>query len=293
MAQQQKTKNISTQGPRFYNSTVGEDSSTMTLGFWKDNVSITINPALKQKKDGKVYDYSVNMSAVLNVASVKKLLTGIELIEKGLQRSIALEASGNSVVRISTGEEYGDVGMHLAIIERDDNKQTTGMIFYIFNNDAESAELMLDYNEEDGSYDTMYINCELEMLKDFLRKGYEALLKADMHVLYSKLYEDLDKAQVERNVIKGICEQIAYGSNRVSSGEGSPVSGGSVSGSRNFSTRRRRTVSPTAGGDSIDTMEESTQELATTRRAGRQRTAAPVQEQEIDMDDLENELLND
>ena len=75
--------NTTTKVMQIYNPN-GEDAGTLTMGYWNTYATLKINPALepRQREQGKMYNYDVQASVVINAEAITTLYQGILKMEK-------------------------------------------------------------------------------------------------------------------------------------------------------------------------------------------------------------------
>lgn len=297
------TMNVSTRGPQSFNGNLGEmDSSTLSLGFWKDCATLKINPILpaNQRTGNTTYDYSNGLSGVLNIKNLLKLIKGIEKVIAGELPSITVPAGKTIKVKYTTGEEYG-LTPCLVIMEIEPSTDiATNMLIYVFNVDSADDAVEVDYNEETGEKEVMYINVEEELFLRYLNQAVAALTNAQTHAVFNRINYQLDKVNNTLETTKQICVDIQYG--RKSSVENSPQANTYSNRQANFTSRvsRRRSGGNVNVADSgLNEVPQATNSYVpptggSTRR-GRGVAPSNINNDaiaDIDIAELEDELLD-
>ena len=150
---------------------------------------------------------------------------------------------------------------------------------------------MGDYNEEDGTFNQIVVNAEVQLFKEFLESSKQVFFKTIAHSATQRMGYMIDKVSTEVAVVKGMNEQILYGRNASNSDQQQPAMGTPrTAGQRNFATRRRRGADSYTSGN---TQAEETGSPAPASVTGtRRRGASTPTVNSVNEDDLEQQLLD-
>ncbi len=242
-----KKLNTTTRVLQVYNDAVGDDSSTMSLGYWNDMVSININPILpsSERTDGKIYNYEKTASCLLNIDNIIQLKKGIELLERDIANekktgkrkvtSVAVKAR-NVVVKIGQTDEYDGMDYnsnYLALFSLTDEGEVDGNAFYIFGKPEDG--LLLNFDEDEGSYKTKTINTSWEAFKSFINYSYDTVINGSVQGVNKNINYHMNRVTEVLETIKALVENMLGGN--VSSNDNPSESKPSGFGS---GSRRRR-----------------------------------------------------
>lgn len=293
---QNKSNNVSTKGFQFYNANAGDDSSTLVMGYWNDMVSIKIHPVLPQnaRQNNQMYNYNGGLSSVIGIKATEQLIQVINKIEKKEIMCGAVKGSTNTVIKIGDGSEYGDdFGWYLAIFETNEQGAGTNGWFYVFNESSRDDIIMGDYNEEDGTFNQIVVNAEVQLFKEFLESSKQVFFKTIAHSATQRMGYMIDKVSTEIAVVKGMNEQILYGRNASNSDQQQSAMGTPrTAGQRNFATRRRRGADSYASGNTQAEETGSPAPAPASVTGTRRRGASTPTVNSVNEDDLEQQLLD-
>jgi len=184
-----RTATTNTKILQIYNSTAGEDSSTLSLGFWKDYVSVNINPILPEEErvNGKLYNYEKTASFIMSIDALFQLYTGIKLLERSIKEknnkifSIAVKnENSKSILKIGAAGEYEGIDdYYLAILTLNEKDEVDGNIFYIFT--QPESGLLINYDESINSFKNKNINTQWELFKKFIDYAVNGLINGTIH----------------------------------------------------------------------------------------------------------------
>lgn len=241
--------NTTTKVIQMYNSN-GEDAGTLTLGFWNTYATLKINPALepRQREQGKMYNYDVQASVVVNAEALTTLYQGIlkmekEVASKGTAQSVAIKA-GQYVVKVGLCTDYEgmDGKYYLGLFEVDNKNVATGSMFYVFTaQDQPDNTLMFDWNEETGESDSnRVLNSQWIMFKNFIKMSVEQLVSGGAHGSLCQTNIWISKVTNALDVMRNLIDMIAAGKGG-SASVGEPRSAGGFG--AGFGSGRKRNSS--------------------------------------------------
>lgn len=170
---------VNTRGVQFFNKE-SIYSSTLSVGYWNEFLSIKINPALPkdQQTDAKVYDYTKSVVTVLSIEKASTLIREIDeniipAIVEEREKSISIPTATDSLLSVGTVNQNGTIRPYIAIHKGiKENRIPQLSIFYEFNN----LNIIDDYNETTGEYQVRNTN-----LSEFLAFTY--ILKSSVQAL--------------------------------------------------------------------------------------------------------------
>ena len=235
--------NTTTRMLKLYNQEVDDDSSVLSLGYWNEYVSFSINPILppSERSGGKIYNYEKQASALINFEGLLQLQMGIKLLEAGKYSSIAVRTTTNIVIKIAEAGEYENINCRsISLWSYTEDGTVEGNAFFLFSKPKDSY-LMLNYDEENVHYKKKTIITTWEMFKRFINYSVDHVILGGSHGTNSYMNFKLNPIENILNTIKSLVETII--NNRGGSVGGS--SGSSRTGSSSgFSTggRRRRSA---------------------------------------------------
>ena len=180
--------NVNTKGVQFYNKDC-KFPSTLVFGFWNENISLKIHPALPADKrtQSSVYDYNQYVSTSINGAKALELYNAIQdviipAIKEGkiINRGIEIGGMGGTgLVTIGSGFD-GTINPYIAIFKNLDanTRKPSEFIFYQFN----SMRVISNYSHESGEFQPE-VNpiSELQLFATMLKAATEALTNAETH----------------------------------------------------------------------------------------------------------------
>lgn len=253
--------NTTTKIIQLYNETAGEDSGTMSLGFWNNYATININPILPKSEqvDGKVFNYDKTASTLLSVDNLFQIQTGIRLLERddklekdGKSRKINSIASksNNVVIKIGGAGEYDGIdSKYIALFSLNDNNTVDGSAFYVFT--APESGLLLNYNEDNNSSKNRTVNTQWEQFKTFIDYAVTNLINGGSHGSNKDVDYQCSKIGSISETTKALVENLMGNSGSSNSNSGSKNSNSGFAGSR----RRRSSI--TLSDDDIEGDDQS------------------------------------
>lgn len=187
-------RNVNTKVYQMYRPDAGDDSSTISLGYWNNQATITINPAFaeKDREEKKVYDYENNQYSVLlkpkELLALQKQMTVLELQAKkgGAVNSFALKVGANKILEVGTGAKYDDMGWYIAIYLVDPKTDITeDGIYFLFNTEADSDMVVYNFNENTGKGSAKSMSAtlplEYEIIREFAQSARQSILSGNAH----------------------------------------------------------------------------------------------------------------
>lgn len=289
--------NTTTKVVQMYNPN-GDDAGTLTLGYWNNYATMKINPALEPAKrtQGKVYNYDVNASVILNAEVITTLYRGVLTMESRVKAkqegvpSVAVRA-GQYIIKVGLSSDYeGMIGdYYLAFFELDNAGHPTGSIFYPFAaQDSDDDFLLFGWDEQTGSASTTIpVNSQWQMFKNFLKQASEELVSGGAHGALSQTNIWITRLTNSLDVIKSLIEMLTVSGSKSVGEQRNPngFAGGSSFGGR---TRNMGSASTVGGGrrTSINNRVAPTQTVAPEEVVN----TAPKEEVIDSILDIENEL---
>lgn len=178
---------VNTRGYAFANRD-GFEPSVMTVGFWDEKLTITINPALEPSKQTteRFYDYDKSVKTTLTLEKVMSLLYKITkeiipAIENGEDKSIGISVGNDGVLAISTGKKItGDIRPCLALYKgiNDSTKKAELSMYYEFK----TITTVDDYDPSTGDYSMgTKMHSELLLFVEILKATIVGLSNAVTH----------------------------------------------------------------------------------------------------------------
>ena len=217
----QNRVNTTSKVVQLYNA-MGEDASTLTLGFWNGYATIKINPALpaNMRQEGKVYDYDTTASIMLNAEQVYSLYRAIEKFEEDPNMSYSLHIN-QYVAKVGPCFHYeGMEGTYyLGLFEVDQQGVQTGSLFFVFDSAQDPTNIVsIDWDENSGNNSgSVYFEPQWNVFKLFLKRASDELILGGSHgslmqtnILMSKLNNSID-------LIKSLIETMIKGGGSASS----------------------------------------------------------------------------
>jgi hypothetical protein len=207
--------NVSTRLAQFYNSEVGDDSSTATLVLWKDYLIINMHPMLDkaERKDGKMFDYDVRSQIFLDMNNIILLNEGLKIIEKEEKNakegkpvkitSVAVESNwrnsstgSNSrfILKVGgphNGEYDGIENYYMSIIEMSQSNEVESSIFFIFPEDT--TGLLLNFNEDENKFKSKSYNSDWRKFKNIISYLAENTIMGSMYGVVRELSGQFNK----------------------------------------------------------------------------------------------------
>jgi hypothetical protein len=148
---------VNTRGYAFMNRE-GFEPSAMTVGFWDDKMTITINPALEPSKqtNDRFYDYEKSVKTSLTLEKVMSLMYKISkeiipAIESDTDKSIGVAVGNDGMIAVGTGKSItGSIRPFLALFKgiNPDTKKAELSIYYEFR----TIDSIDDYDPATGKY---------------------------------------------------------------------------------------------------------------------------------------------
>lgn len=178
---------VNTRGYTFANRD-GFEPSVMSIGFWDDKMTITLNPALepaKQTQD-RFYDYEKSVKTSLTLEKVMALLYKITkeimpAIEVGEDKSIGITVGNDGMVAIGTGKKItGSIKPFIALYKGIDatSKKAELSIFYEFK----TIDCVDGYDPNTGGFSMgTKINSELLLFVELLKSTIIGMSNAGTH----------------------------------------------------------------------------------------------------------------
>jgi hypothetical protein len=253
--QQNNRTNTTTKVIQMYNP-VGDDAGTLTLGYWNTFATVKINPILpeKQREDGKMYNYDVTGSVLLNPETVIALEYGITKLESLIKNkknapAVAVRA-GNYVVKVGQSSDYDGMegDFYVGLFEVDNKGVATGSMFYPFAvQKATENTLMFGWDEDTAKHKAVTYNTQWEAFKTFLRQAKADLISGGAHGTTHQVNIWLTRLTNALDVVKGMIETASFGGGR-GGNSGGDKGGQSGFGGGGFAGRRKRNIN-TGGND--------------------------------------------
>lgn len=219
----QNRVNTTSKVAQLYNA-MGEDASTLTLGYWNGYVTVKINPALpaNMRQDGKVYDYDTTASIMLNAEQVYSLYQAVLKLEESPESSFSIHVN-QYVAKVGPSNQYEgmDGNYYLGLFEVDQQGVQVGSLFFVFDAvQDDSNVLSIDWDENSGNAGGhVYFDPQWNVFKNFLKRASDELILGGSHgslmqtnILMSKLNNSID-------LIKSLIETMIKGGG-ASSGSG-------------------------------------------------------------------------
>lgn len=165
----------------FANSKAEMEKTLLTFGFWKGFLKISIAPFKEEDANGNAtYDRDNAISAYIKPAKAQILLNELRQFRKDFAAGNPLNNyginSGNALVSISTGKEFGYDKPCLVIRKiNQENGYTEASTAYTFRDDFHFA--VRNYSEEAHSFTSEYDSykgLELDMIETLLEEYIKA-----------------------------------------------------------------------------------------------------------------------
>lgn len=203
-------KSMNTNGIQFMNSNNPLAQSTLLINWWNRFMAIQISPALEenQRKDGKFFDYQVQLNTALSPeklmvlnhiinTSIKPALENNEEVNKGIPVSSGLICVGTKKVNYvdTIGEKVTPFIAIYKGINESTKKAESGLI-YFFN--IENI-IVKDYDMTTGTSELEFIcNTEFELFSSLLPDAAKELCGASAHM--GRYHDRYFTARLGKNV---------------------------------------------------------------------------------------------
>ena len=167
-------------GYRMNNAESKIDATCMTFRFWKSNLCIGIFPRKNTGNDEVAFDMDNGITIYLSHTKARILKHEIEgFLENPLANKSVGVPSGQALITISDGTEYGKETPMLTIRKIGENGEILASFAYEFKRDYYFS--VRNYNEKDGKYESVfgdYQNIELEQFITVLDEYIKASTNA-------------------------------------------------------------------------------------------------------------------
>lgn len=180
------------------------DPSSLSFSFWNSTLKITIAPKKQLNNDEVAFDYDNAVAIYLNHTKARILYDEICKFQMDPEKyNSSGVPSGQGLITISNGSEFGYNSPCLVIRKIDESGATTSSYAYQFKTDYYYS--IRNYNQSNGAFDKVtadYNNIEIEQLKTLLIEYYTAMCGA-------MAYSVIDQRKYEDSRVSGKLEQIA------------------------------------------------------------------------------------
>lgn len=187
---------------KFSNTQSSLEDTCLHHTYWNHTLKIGISPKLQSNDDTISWDHKNAVYIYLN--HTKAHILALE-IAKFLQNPEGYKSmgvnSGNGIIYISNGSEFGKTNPFLVIAKVDDQGSLVSQIAYEFKVDYHYA--VRNFNAEKFDFEKSYYNnIEIEEIGILLEEYYKSMTMAGAYAVREELQYDI-------NTLKGAQRKIA------------------------------------------------------------------------------------
>lgn len=237
--QQQERVNTTTYVTRLY--TGSDDARALSLNYWNDRVIISIAQQLADNSNGIRFDYNNSLSSIINNQSIYTLKQGIDLLEEDPEIPSISLISGNDLIKIGRGSEYGytESPYYLAIFTYNDGNIVNQDIFNFSEVVIDDQTLVIGFDENNprGTYEEIRYNVNWGIFKQFINHSVETMISGGVQSANSRMNVSFTRLSQELSAMTTLVNNMLVAFNNSSSQGNSNASGNRFGSSTGSSPR--------------------------------------------------------
>lgn len=204
---QQRKSPVVFSGYSMTNTFSNVDKTKFRPSFWNQMLKLEIIPAIPTGEDKVNWDYKNAMAAYLTHTKAKIMAEEVKkfLSDPEKYNSSGI-ISGETLLTISNGEEFGTPGVFL-VMRKVDKQTGNTLSTYSFEFNVRYYNSIRNYKESDSSFDTdydSYVNLEVEQFLQLLESYVEAMT-------YATAYSVIDASSYRQDIMMETINSIASG----------------------------------------------------------------------------------